>query len=245
MMRQRAPVIELVRVIKTYGAGDALVRALDGVDLVVERGEYVTVMGASGSGKSTLMNIVGCLDAPTRGVYRLDGIDVRRLDEHQLSVIRNRKVGFIFQGFNLVARTTALRNVELPLVYANVPVRERRWRALAALESVGLADRVNHLPNELSGGQQQRVAIARAIVTNPILLLADEPTGALDSRSSEEVLALFEQLSSAGRTLVVITHEHDVARHARRLVRMRDGRIVNDESQRQMLLSGTTHGAAS
>jgi putative ABC transport system ATP-binding protein len=245
MMRQRAPVIELVRVIKTYGAGDALVRALDGVDLVVERGEYVTVMGASGSGKSTLMNIVGCLDAPTRGVYRLDGIDVRRLDEHQLSVIRNRKVGFIFQGFNLVARTTALRNVELPLVYANVPVRERRWRALAALESVGLADRVNHLPNELSGGQQQRVAIARAIVTNPILLLADEPTGALDSRSSEEVLALFEQLSSAGRTLVVITHEHDVARHARRLVRMRDGRIVNDESQPQMLLSGTTHGTAS
>jgi putative ABC transport system ATP-binding protein len=245
MMRQRAPVIELVRVIKTYGAGDALVRALDGIDLVVERGEYVTVMGASGSGKSTLMNIVGCLDAPTRGVYRLDGIDVRRLDEHQLSVIRNRKVGFIFQGFNLVARTTALRNVELPLVYANVPVRERRRRALAALESVGLADRVNHLPNELSGGQLQRVAIARAIVTNPILLLADEPTGALDSRSSEEVLALFEQLSSAGRTLVVITHEHDVARHARRLVRMRDGRIVNDESQPQMLLSGTTHGAAS
>lgn len=245
MMRQRAPVIELVRVIKTYGAGDALVRALDGVDLVVERGEYVTVMGASGSGKSTLMNIVGCLDAPTRGVYRLDGIDVRRLDEHQLSVIRNRKVGFIFQGFNLVARTTALRNVELPLVYANVPVRERRQRALAALESVGLADRANHLPNELSGGQQQRVAIARAIVTNPILLLADEPTGALDSHSSEEVLALFEQLSSAGRTLVVITHEHDVARHARRLVRMRDGRIVNDEAQPQMLLSGPTHGAAS
>jgi putative ABC transport system ATP-binding protein len=244
-MRQRAPVIELVRVIKTYGTGDALVRALDGIDLVVERGEYVTVMGASGSGKSTLMNIVGCLDAPTRGVYRLDGIDVRRLDEHQLSVIRNRKVGFIFQGFNLVARTTALRNVELPLVYANVPVRERRRRALAALESVGLADRVNHLPNELSGGQLQRVAIARAIVTNPILLLADEPTGALDSRSSEEVLVLFEQLSSAGRTLVVITHEHDVARHARRLVRMRDGRIVNDESQPQMLLSGTTHGAAS
>jgi putative ABC transport system ATP-binding protein len=231
MTRRRPPVIELVRVTKTYGAGEALVHALAGVDLVVERGEFVAVMGASGSGKSTLMNIIGCLDAPSRGIYRLDGIDVRRLVEHQLSVVRNRKIGFVFQSFNLVPRTSALSNVELPLAYAGVRPRERRELALDALESVGLAQRARHLPNELSGGQQQRVAIARAIVTNPILLLADEPTGALDSRSTEDVLALFDQLSASGRTLVVITHERDVAQHARRQVRMRDGLIVSDDRQ--------------
>jgi putative ABC transport system ATP-binding protein len=227
----RPPVIELTRVVKAYGDGEARVLALDGVDLVVRRGEYVAIMGASGSGKSTLMNVVGCLDAQTKGRYRLDGIDVRHLDEGQLSVIRNRKIGFVFQSFNLLSRSTALSNVALPLAYAGVPRMQRRARALAALELVGLHGRESHRPAQLSGGQQQKVAIARAIVTNPVLLLADEPTGALDSHSSYEVLALFDRLWRAGRTLVMITHEHDVAAHAERLVRMRDGQIVSDERQ--------------
>jgi putative ABC transport system ATP-binding protein len=174
------------------------------------------------------MNIVGCLDAPTAGRYCLDGLDVRRLDEHQLSVIRNQRIGFIFQSFNLIPRTTALSNVELPLVYSGMDRRERRDRAMAALEKVGLADRRNHLPNELSGGQQQRVAVARAIVTDPVLLLADEPTGALDSHSTADVLDLFDQLSASGRTIMVITHEHDVGERAQRLTVMRDGRIISD-----------------
>jgi putative ABC transport system ATP-binding protein len=177
------------------------------------------------------MNIIGCLDAPTSGVYRLDGIDVRRLTESQLSRIRNRKIGFIFQNFNLIPRTSALCNVELPLAYAGHPAPTRRKRALHALDSVGLAERVQHEPTQLSGGQQQRVAVARAIVTNPVLLLADEPTGALDSKSSADVLALFDQLSAAGRTIVLITHEAEVAEHAKRIVRMRDGLIVSDERQ--------------
>ena len=227
----RPPVIELTGVVKTYGEGEARVFALAGVDLVVRRGEYVAIMGASGSGKSTLMNVVGCLDAQTKGRYRLDGIDVRHLDESQLSVIRNRKIGFVFQSFNLLSRSTALSNVALPLAYAGVPARERKLRALAALELVGLHGREGHRPAQLSGGQQQKVAIARAIVTNPVLLLADEPTGALDTHSSDEVLALFDRLWRAGRTIVMITHEHDVAAHAERLVRMRDGRIVSDERQ--------------
>jgi putative ABC transport system ATP-binding protein len=222
------PVIALARVTKTYGSGDTEVHAVAGVDLVVERGEYVAIMGASGSGKSTLMNIIGCLDAPTRGRYRLDGVDVRRIAEHQQSKVRNRKIGFIFQSFNLIPRTTALANVELPLAYAGVKPAERRRRALAALDRVGLGDRVGHLPSELSGGQQQRVALARAIVTDPVLLLADEPTGALDSRSTEGVLELFAELNAAGRTVVVITHEDDVAAHASRVVRMRDGLVVSD-----------------
>jgi putative ABC transport system ATP-binding protein len=228
---ERPPVIELTKVVKTYGADEARVVALAGVDLVVRRGEYVAIMGASGSGKSTLMNVVGCLDAQTRGRYRLDGIDVRQLEESQLSVIRNRKIGFVFQSFNLLSRSTALSNVALPLAYAGVPAAERRARALAALELVGLHGREGHRPAQLSGGQQQKVAIARAIVTNPVLLLADEPTGALDTHSSDEVLALFHQLWRAGRTVVMITHEHDVAAHAARLVRMRDGQIVSDERQ--------------
>jgi putative ABC transport system ATP-binding protein len=223
------PVIELTQVTKTYGAGDTVVHAVAGVDLVVERGDYVAVMGASGSGKSTLMNIIGCLDAPTRGRYRLDGVDVRRRDEATLSRIRNRKIGFIFQNFNLIPRTSALRNVELPLAYAGSGSADRRERALEALARVGLTDRAGHLPSQLSGGQQQRVAVARAIVTSPVLLLADEPTGALDSRSTEDVLALFDQLSLGGRTLLVITHEADVARRAKRVVRMRDGLILSDE----------------
>jgi putative ABC transport system ATP-binding protein len=227
----RPPVIELTSVVKTYGDGEARVLALAGVDLIVRRGEYVAIMGASGSGKSTLMNVVGCLDAQTKGRYRLDGIDVRHLDESQLSVIRNRKIGFVFQSFNLLSRSTALSNVALPLAYAGVPSGERRARALTALELVGLHGRETHRPAQLSGGQQQKVAIARAIVTNPVLLLADEPTGALDTNSSDEVLALFDRLWRAGRTIVMITHEHDVAAHAERLVRMRDGRIVSDERQ--------------
>ncbi|MFD1520603.1 ABC transporter ATP-binding protein [Pseudonocardia yunnanensis] len=223
------PVIELQGVSKIYGSEDTVVRAVDGVDLRVERGDYVAVMGASGSGKSTLMNIIGCLDAPTRGRYLLDGVDTRRLDERQQATIRNRKIGFIFQSFNLIPRTTAVSNVELPLAYARVRPGQRRRRALAALDQVGLAARANHRPSQLSGGQQQRVAIARAICTDPVLLLADEPTGALDSHSTAEVLALFDDLNVAGRTLVVITHEEEVAEHAKRVLRMRDGKVRSDE----------------
>ena len=224
----REPVIHLEGLTKVYGHGEAEVHALAGVDLLVEAGEYVAVMGPSGSGKSTLMNVVGCLDTGSAGRYLLDGVDVRRLVDRQLSYVRNRKIGFIFQSFNLVPRTSALRNVELPLAYAGVPAGVRRERALAALDRVGLTDRVRHLPSELSGGQQQRVAVARAIVTDPVLLLADEPTGALDSHSTADVLALFDELAAEGRTVVVITHENEVARHARRVIRMSDGLVVSD-----------------
>jgi len=226
---RRRPVIVLDRVGKTYGQGEATVHAVGSVSLTVERGDFVAIMGASGSGKSTLMNLIGCLDEPSHGHYRLDGVDVHTLDDRQLATIRNRKIGFIFQSFNLIPRTRAIDNVALPLSYARVRARKRQERAIAALDAVGLADRMTHLPSELSGGQQQRVAIARAIVTEPVLLLADEPTGALDSRSTEDVLALFAKLNATGRTIVVITHEDEVARHARRVVRMRDGDIVSDE----------------
>ena len=227
--KAKRPVIALRSVSKIYGEGDTVVRAVDGVDLVVERGDYVAVMGASGSGKSTLMNIIGCLDIPSRGRYLLDGVDIRKLDERRQAIIRNRKIGFIFQSFNLIPRTTALSNVELPMAYAGVPPAERRRRATAALGTVGLGARSGHLPSQLSGGQQQRVAIARAIVTNPVLLLADEPTGALDSTSTADVLELFDDLNSAGRTLVVITHEAEVADRAKRVLRMRDGKMQSDE----------------
>ena len=233
--RRARPVIALHAVSKVYGEGDTVVRAVDGVDLVVERGDYVAVMGASGSGKSTLMNIIGCLDAPSRGRYLLDGIDTRRLDEKRQAVIRNRKIGFIFQSFNLIPRTSALSNVELPMAYGGIKAAERRRRALAALEQVGLAPRADHTPAQLSGGQQQRVAIARAIVPNPVLLLAAAPTGALDSTSTDDVLNLFDDLSSTGRTLVVITHENEVAEHAKRVVRMRDGKIRSDVRQAALL----------
>ncbi len=222
------PVIDLRGITKTYGEGPTAVHAVAGVDLSVERGDYVAIMGASGSGKSTLMNIIGCLDVPSTGIYRLDGIDVRRLSDRQQSKIRNRKIGFVFQSFNLIARTSALRNVELPLAYGGVGARDRRARAQAALALVGLGDRLGHTPAQLSGGQQQRVAVARAIATEPVLLLADEPTGALDSHSTEDVLHLFDTLSVAGRTIVVITHEDEVAGHAKRVLRMRDGLIESD-----------------
>ena len=216
------PVIDLQGITKVYGSGDTEVRALDGIDMSIARGDYVAIMGASGSGKSTLMNIVGALDASTEGHYALDGISIDDLDESALSIVRNRKIGFIFQSFNLIPRTSALSNVELPLVYRGVRRKERRERAIAALTSVGLADRMHHMPNELSGGQQQRVAVARALVAEPSLLLADEPTGNLDSRSTGDVLDLMGELHDQGRTIVMITHEDDVAAHAGRVVTLVD-----------------------
>jgi putative ABC transport system ATP-binding protein len=228
------PVIELSGVHKIYGRGEAEVRALDDVTLALDRGDFVAIVGASGSGKSTMMNIIGALDAPSSGRYRLDGIDTRSLDEYQLAQIRNRKIGFVFQNFNLIPRTRAVDNIALPLAYARVPRKERRQRALAVLDAVGLGSRALHKPSQLSGGQQQRVAIARALVTNPVLLLADEPTGALDSHSSAEILDLFEALHSQGRTIVMITHEMDVASRAGRVIRMQDGRVVEDQRTRPL-----------
>jgi len=225
---RRRPVIRLDRVEKTYQVGEIEVHALQGVSFEVERGDFVAIMGASGSGKSTLMNIVGCLDLPSRGRYLLDGVDVRKHDDEDLAIIRNRKIGFVFQSFNLIPRTSARANVELPLIYAGMRKAERRQRVEEALESVGLADRADHLPSELSGGQQQRVAVARAIGTNPALILADEPTGNLDSHSTGEVLEVFNRLNTEGRTVLIITHEDDVARHAKRVVVLRDGQITSD-----------------
>ena len=228
--RARRPVIEIEDVERIYRLGeDVEVRALAGVSLCIARGEFVAIMGSSGSGKSTLMHILGCLDAPTAGRYLLDGVDVRDIPEDDLADLRNRKIGFVFQSFNLVARTTALANVELPLAYAGLGRRERRARAVAALAAVGMEDRLHHLPSELSGGQQQRTAVARAIVTDPAIVLADEPTGNLDSHSTQEILAIFDRLNAEGRTVVLITHESDVAARARRVVRLSDGRVISDE----------------
>jgi putative ABC transport system ATP-binding protein len=221
-------VIEMRSITKTYEMGGHAVHALASVDVEIARGDFVAIMGTSGSGKSTLMNIIGCLDIPTRGRFFLDGVDIAALDEEQLATARNRKIGFIFQSFNLIPRTSALDNVELPLAYAGMKPKPRRQRAIEALEIVGLADRMDHLPSELSGGQQQRVAVARAIATNPALLLADEPTGNLDSTSTMEVLDVFVGLNDRGRTVVLITHEDEVAARAKRIIRLKDGKIVED-----------------
>ena len=221
--------IRLQQISRRYQMGAETVHALREVTLDIERGEYVAIMGPSGSGKSTLMNLLGCLDTPTGGTYELNGSHVSAMNDNQLAEIRNREIGFIFQTFNLLPRSDALRNVELPLVYAGIPAKERRQLAQAALASVGLADRVHHKPNELSGGQRQRVAVARALVNKPSILLADEPTGNLDSKTGMEIMALFQQLADQGNTIIVVTHEEEVARHAQRIIRIRDGRIASDE----------------
>ncbi|MCA4135415.1 ABC transporter ATP-binding protein [Arthrobacter sp. M4] len=238
MASSNIPVISLRGVSKIYGQGEARVTALDGVSIHIRRGEFVAIVGASGSGKSTMMNIVGCLDAPTHGEFKLDGMDVSSMDEYQLAQIRNRKIGFVFQNFNLIPRTKAVDNVAMPLAYAKVGRVERKQRALAALDAVGLSARAGHKPSQLSGGQQQRVAIARALVTDPVMLLADEPTGALDSHSSAEILDLFSALHARGRTIVMITHELDVAARASRTVRMQDGRIISDTARAAALSGG-------
>jgi putative ABC transport system ATP-binding protein len=221
--------IVLNEITKTYHMGSQTVRALQGINLSITAGEFVAIIGASGSGKSTLMNIIGCLDAPDSGTYQLSGKDVSRLDDDAQACIRNREIGFIFQQFNLLPRTSAQKQVALPLLYQGVPAKTRLARARDALTLVGLGDRIDHRPDELSGGQQQRVAIARALVGNPSLLLADEPTGALDSHTTLEIFALLSELNAQGRTVVVITHDHDIARRAKRIVRISDGRIVSDQ----------------
>ena len=221
--------IRLEHISRCYEMGSETIHALREVSLEIERGEYVAIMGPSGSGKSTLMNVVGCLDTPTSGVYELNGTDVSDMDDDDLAEIRNREIGFVFQTFNLLARSNALHNVELPLIYAGIASEERREMALEALRHVGLADRVLHKPTELSGGQRQRVAVARALVTRPSIILADEPTGNLDSKTGEEIMDLFEALSRKGNTIIVVTHEESIAKRARRVLRIRDGLIASDE----------------
>jgi len=221
-------VIQIAQMTKTYEIGDIKVPALRGVSFTIAPGEYVAIMGPSGSGKSTLMNLIGCLDKPTTGLYRLDGVDVSALDDADLATIRLQKLGFIFQGFNLLARTSAVRNVALPLFYAGDSKRDAK--AVEVLKQVGLGDRLEHKPQELSGGQQQRVAIARALVNNPAVLLADEPTGNLDSTTAEDIMGLFERLNDGGRTIIMVTHDDDIARHAKRIIRLRDGLVVEDSA---------------
>ena len=221
--------IRLTNISRRYQMGTETIHALRDVSLTIEKGEYVAIMGPSGSGKSTLMNLLGCLDTATSGSYELNGTNVSEMDDNQLADVRNREIGFVFQSFNLLPRSDALHNVVLPLIYAGISAEERREKALAALTHVGLADRIHHKPNELSGGQRQRVAIARALVNTPSILLADEPTGNLDSKTGVEILGLFEELSHKGNTIIVVTHEEEVARHARRILRIRDGLIASDE----------------
>jgi putative ABC transport system ATP-binding protein len=234
------PVVQLTDIHRVYNSGEVKVHAVRGVSLALQRGEFLAVMGASGSGKSTLMNTLGCLDRPTSGTYLLDGVDIAKLDRNQLADLRNEKLGFVFQGFNLLARTTALENVELPMLYGrrHHTSRELRERALQALDIVGLANRADHFPSQLSGGQQQRVAIARALVNQPQVLLADEPTGNLDSKTSVEVMGVFQKLNDEGITIVMVTHELDIAQYCRRNVIMRDGRIVSDQPVARRLLAG-------
>jgi len=221
-------IINLVNITRIYRVGTEEIRALNGITTKIGRNEYVALMGASGSGKSTLMNIIGCLDSPSGGDYFLNGTDVAGMSDNELAEIRNKEIGFIFQTFNLLPRSTALENVALPLVYAGLSREEREQRAFQALDDVGLADRVNHKPNELSGGQRQRVAVARALVNKPSIILADEPTGNLDSKTSEEIMALFHEIHSRGNTIIVVTHEADIAKHARRIVYLKDGMIESD-----------------
>lgn len=223
-------IIRIENIAKIYEVGYEKVHALADVSLRIDRNEYVAIMGPSGSGKSTLMNILGCLDTPTKGLYDFEGYNVSEMNDNQLAEIRNKKIGFVFQTFNLLPRSDALHNVELPLIYAGLPSGERKERAAAALENVGLVDRMTHKPNELSGGQRQRVAIARALVTNPSIILADEPTGNLDSKTGDDIMRLFHEIHEKGNTIIVVTHEEDIAEHAKRVVRLRDGLIERDEA---------------
>lgn len=225
----RMSLIRLQNISRRYQMGTETIHALRDVSLEIQRGEYVAIMGPSGSGKSTLMNVLGCLDSPTSGRYELNDTDVSEMDDNELAEVRNREIGFVFQTFNLLPRSDALHNVELPLIYAGLPSEARRQTALTALQQVGLGDRVHHRPNELSGGQRQRVAVARALVNQPSILLADEPTGNLDSKTGEEIMALFEELAQKGNTIILVTHEEDIARQARRILRIRDGLIASDE----------------
>jgi putative ABC transport system ATP-binding protein len=238
------PLLRAVKIEKVYGSGEVPVAALRGVSLDLEPGDFVAIMGASGSGKSSFMNVMGCLDRPTKGAYLLDGEDVSRLSRDALAAVRGRSIGFVFQGFNLLPRTSAVENVELPMLYQGVPARERRQRAAEALARVGLGGRLDHTPAQLSGGQQQRVAIARALVNRPKLLLADEPTGNLDSKNSDEVMAIFQRLNDEGITILLVTHELDVADHARRIVVFKDGLILSDERVRKRRIAARAPEAA-